>query len=396
MDCVTARVDVDCVARKPGWSLLISHMVNALRKLVRLPGCFWDSIQYHLAGTFFTAKPRMIQFPVCDRCNARCIMCNRWSKEARDEIVIEKIREIFQNRLFSKVEQVNLHGGEPTLRNDLAEICRIVQACCPKLRRIWISTNGFGARRIEKRMLEVLGALDFRKLSALEINLSIDGIGETHDRIRGIKGGFEQAIRTLAILKRLTETHPVRLTIGTVIQPLNLKELDEIDRFGASQGIPVLFQPLMFDEFFNLQQCQELRFSKEDKEAMLGIIEKKLSRGSSPTSFYWCDFLAMSRGKRRMSPCAFDRYVLSLYPTGEVLPCSREDWIIFGNVYEERVDKIWYSPKADAVRRRMKKEVCPNCSAYCAVEFSLQKEFARYFAFYLRRLLSRNSRSLGL
>jgi MoaA/NifB/PqqE/SkfB family radical SAM enzyme len=371
-------------------------MVHQLRQLFRLPGYFWGSVQYHLAGTLYTAKPRMIQFPVCDRCNARCIMCNRWSKEAKDEIGIEKIREVFQNPLFSRVEQVNLHGGEPTLRSDLAEICRIVQDGCPRLKSIWISTNGFGPKRIERRMLEILGALDFRKLSALEINLSIDGIGATHDRIRGVKGGFEQAVNTLMALKRLSEKHPVRVAIGTVIQPLNLKELDDIERFGASHGIPVVFQPLMYDEFFNLQQCQDLRFSKEDQEALLGIIRRKLGRGSSPTNFYWCDFWRISMGKRRRSPCAFDRYVLSLYPTGEVLPCSRKDWIVFGNVHDEAVDRIWYSQKADAVRKRMKREVCPNCPAYCAVEFSLQKEFAVYFAFYLRRLLSKNLNSLAL
>jgi MoaA/NifB/PqqE/SkfB family radical SAM enzyme len=369
--------------------------IRELGQILRLPRCFWDGIQYHLAGTLYTAKPRMIQFPVCDRCNARCIMCNRWSKDAGDEIGIEKIREVFRNPLFSRVEQVNLHGGEPTLRNDLAEICRVVQGNCPRLRRIWISTNGFGSKRIEKRMLEVLGVLDFRRLDALEINVSIDGIGETHDRIRGVKGGFRQAVETLGTLKRLSETKPVRLTIGTVLQPLNLKEVDEIGRFGEDMGVQVLFQPLMFDEFFNLSQCQDLQFSKEDKDALLGIVDQKFSRGASPTSFYWCDFLAMSRGKRRRSPCAFDRYVLSLYPTGEVLPCSRKDWIMFGNVYDKTIDKIWFGPKADAVRKRMRREVCPNCSAYCAVEFSLQKEFVKYFAFYLRRLVFRNTGIIG-
>jgi MoaA/NifB/PqqE/SkfB family radical SAM enzyme len=350
-----------------------------------------DAMSYHLAGTLYTPKPRMIQFPVCDRCNARCIMCNRWSKDARDEMSIEKIREVFGSRLFSMVEQVNLHGGEPTLRDDLAEICRIAQDHCPRLRQIWISTNGFGTRRIEKRLREVLGALDFNRLAALEINVSIDGIGETHDRIRGVKGGFRQVVDTLEVIKKLSETNAVRLTIGTVIQPLNLKELDEIEHLGARFGVPVLFQPLMFDEFFNLSQCEELQFSAKDKEALLQIVEDKLSRGSSLSSYYWSDFLSMSRGNHRRSPCAFDRYILSLYPTGEVLPCSRKDWIVFGSVYDETVEKIWYSKKAGTVRKRMRKEVCPNCSAYCAVEFSLQKEFVRYLVFYLRRLVSGNA-----
>jgi MoaA/NifB/PqqE/SkfB family radical SAM enzyme len=370
------------------------NMMNQFRQLFQLPRYFWGSVHYHLSGVLFTAKPRMVQFPVCDRCNARCIMCNRWSKKATNEIGIEKIREVFRNQLFSKVEQVNLHGGEPTLRDDLAEICRIVQDSCPKLKRIWISTNGIGSKRIEKRLSEILDVLDFRKLEPLEVNVSVDGIGPLHDRIRGVRGGFEQVANTLESLRRMAARYPLRLTIGTVIQPLNLKELDRIERFGASLDIPVFFQPLMFDEFFSLQDRQDLRFSQQDQETLRETIANKLGRGSSTTHFYWCDYLAMTMGKRRRSPCAFDRYVLSLYPTGEVLPCSRKDWILFGSVHEESIDKLWFSQKADSIRERMKREVCPGCSEYCAVEFSLQKEFLRYFAFYMKRLMTQNMNPL--
>jgi MoaA/NifB/PqqE/SkfB family radical SAM enzyme len=365
-----------------------------LKQLLLLPEYLWGSLQYHLAGTLFTPKPRMIQFPVCDRCNARCLMCNRWSKHSKDEISVEKIREVFHSPLFSKVEQVNLHGGEPTLRKDLAEICRVIQHSCPKLSRIWISTNGLGTKRIENRILEILQILDFKRVASLEINVSIDGIGETHDRIRGVEGGFNQAVDTIESIKRLSSAHPIELSIGTVIQPLNLRELERIERFAANMGVPVLFQPLMFDEFFNLQNLQageNLRFSQEEAQLFQTIVKTKLSRGTSLASFYWCDYLGMAAGNHRRSPCAFDRYILSLYPTGEILPCSARDWIFFGNVYEEAVDKIWYSPSANVVRKRMRKEVCPSCSAYCAVEFSLKKEFARYFAFYLRRRIFGNA-----
>ena len=62
----------------------------------------------------------------------------------------------------------------------------------------------------------------------------------------------------------------------------------------------------------------------------------------------------MMKGATRKSPCAFDRYVFSLYPTGEDLPCSREDWILFGNVYEQSPDSIWYSRESKKTRKRMK------------------------------------------
>lgn len=363
-------------------------MMDGLKQIIRFPLSLIGAVNYHIGGFLLTPKPRMIQFPVCDRCNARCIMCFRWKKEIKKEISLDKIREVFSSSLFSKVEDVNLHGGEPTLREDLAEICKIIQDSCPKMKRLWISTNGFGPRRIEKRIQEILDVLDLEKLDALEINVSLDGIGETQDKIRGIKGGFRQCLETIRLLKSLAENSRLTVSIGTVIQPLNINEIDEIEDLAKELGVSVLFQPLMFDEFFNIEDKQKLSFSEEEREKLKNLIEKKLAQGSMTTNFYWSDLLSMMNGARRKSPCAFDRYVLSLYPTGEILPCSQRDWIMFGNVYDQPVERIWHGQKAEEVRKRMRKEVCPTCPSYCGVEFSLHKEFFKYFGFYLRRKIS--------
>jgi MoaA/NifB/PqqE/SkfB family radical SAM enzyme len=312
-------------------------------------------------------------------------MCNRWQKDKSREISIEKIREVFTNSMFSKVEDVCLHGGEPTLRDDLAEICKIIQNSCPNIQRMWISTNGFGAKRIERRIKEILGVLDFKRIRSLDMNISIDGLEETHDTIRGIKGGFKQCIETIKLLKRLSVDHPITLSLGTVIQPLNLYQIDEIEELAKGLRVPINFQPLMFDKFFSIRGDSHLKFSKDDVREFNKIIENKLTGGSSTTNFYWCDFLSMMKGGKRKSPCAFDRYVFSLYPTGEVLPCSREEWIIYGNVYEQPADKIWYSRKAKDINKRMRKEICPTCSFYCSVEFALQKEFFKYLKFYVKK-----------
>ncbi len=358
-----------------------------LEQLFSLPSHILDGVKYHLGGNFFTPKPRMIQFPVCDRCNAKCIMCNRWQKEVKKEISTEKIREVFTNDLFSKIEDVSLHGGEPTLRKDLADICKTIQDAFPKLKQLWISTNGFGPKRIERRIKEILDVLHFSKLNSLDINVSIDGLEETHDKIRGVKGGFRQSIETIQMLMAFQKTFPIKITMGTVIQPLNLYQIDEVQKLAGNLGVPIHFQPLMFDKFFNIPSDSNLRFSKNDLAAFKELIERKLIKDCSTTSFYWRDLLSMMNGNNRKSPCAFDRYVFSLYPTGEVLPCSREDWIVFGDVYSESADKIWFSRNAKEIRKKMRKDVCPTCANYCGVEFSLHKEFFKYLNFYLKNKL---------
>ncbi len=359
--------------------------MNGLERYKRLPGLIAGGITYKLAGFLFTPRPKFVAFPVTFRCNSRCQMCNIWQNpKTTDEIDINKIREIFSNPLFRKVEEVVLHGGEPTLRKDLSEIYRIIQASCPCLKEIFSSTNGLNPRMVERRIGEILEVVDFNGLQ-LTFSVSIDGLKESHEKIRGVPGGFDRAIETLDVLKKFQQRYPIRLGIITVIQPQNLQDLNGVENIAEKYGASLVYQPLMIDTFYeNSASDSRLQFSESDLEEYRDIA-KKLARGSNPASLYWRNFIEMMDGGKRTVPCAFDRYVLSLYPTGEVLPCSKEDWILFGNIYDKPVDEIWYSRRADKIRKKMRKEVCPGCTFYCGVDFTLKKEFFTYFRHILRK-----------
>ena len=359
--------------------------MNKIQHLRNLPLYIKKSIMYKLGGLLFTPKPRVVVFPVNDRCDSRCIMCNRWQKEVKKEISIAKIRKVFSNRLFSKVEQVNIHGGEPTLRSDLAEIFAIIHDSCPNLKQMWLSTNGLNPKRIKKRIDEVLKTINFSKIKIISISVSIDGDKSTHEKIRGVKGGFDQAVETIKILKKLKQDYPIDINISTVIQPLNIYKIDQIEKLAQRLEAPIYFIPLMFDTFFNIDSNPKIIFSENDFTAYRKIIETKFLNNSSPTSLYWQDFLRQRDGAKRNIPCAFDRYIISLYPTGEILPCSRRDWMVYGNVYDKEIDKIWFSSEAKEIRKRMIKEVCPTCNNMCQVEFSLEEEFFTYLGFYLKK-----------
>ncbi len=359
--------------------------MNKSGQYLKLPSYIKRGITYKLGGWLFTPKPRVVVFPVNDRCNSRCIMCNRWKKEIEREISTDKIREVFSSGLFSKVERVNIHGGEPTLRSDLPEIFRIIQSSCPRVNQMWLSTNGLNPERVITRIKEVLSVVDFNKLKVFSIGVSIDGARETHERIRGIKGGFDQTVETVRMLKRLKKEYPLEVNISTVIQPLNLHELDKVERLAEDLDVPVYFIPLMLDTFFNIESTPEIRFSGDDLAAYKKTIREKCIKGSSMSSLYWNDFIGQMDGAKRKIPCAFDRYIISLYPTGEILPCSRRDWLVYGNVYDSKADDIWFSRETRNIRQRMKKEVCPTCSNMCQVEVSLEEEFFTYLKFYLKR-----------
>ena len=124
------------------------------------------------------------------RCNARCTMCNRYKAPSKpeEELSIETIRKL------PPMNFVNVTGGEPFIRQDLEDIIRELYK---KTDRVVISTNGFFTDRI----------IDLcTKFPNLGIRVSIEGLEQTNNEIRGLENGFNRGYTTLKKLKEMN--HP--------------------------------------------------------------------------------------------------------------------------------------------------------------------------------------------
>jgi MoaA/NifB/PqqE/SkfB family radical SAM enzyme len=360
-------------------------MTKDLRLALSLPAHIRNGISYHLAGFLFTPRPKFVCFPVTFRCDSRCQMCNIWQNPPdTPELSLEKIDEIFASRLFKNVEDVVLHGGEPFLRGDIHDIYKIIIKSFSKLKNIMLSTNGLNPKVIEARLQEIL-AVQRPKSLRLTLSISIDGMKSAHEAIRGVQGSFGLALETLQIMKRYQKKSPFQIEIITVIQPQNLNDLEAVKQLARENDVGINFQPLMIDAFYaNSMSDQRLRFSEDQMLAYRRFIGSSLFSQNIARSLYWRNYLEMMEGGKRTLPCAYDRYVFSLYPTGEVLPCSREDWIRFGHVQEKSVDQIWFGQEAKNIRKKMRTLVCPTCDFYCGAEYSLKREFFTLLRYLMR------------
>jgi len=70
------------------------------------------------------------------RCNSKCQMCYIWKNPTLPK---EEISTTILSKLPNGFDNVNITGGEPTLRDDLLEICDVLN---PKAKTLEISTNG--------------------------------------------------------------------------------------------------------------------------------------------------------------------------------------------------------------------------------------------------------------
>ena len=152
------------------------------------------------------------------RCNARCSMCNRYKapSKAEEEISIDTIKKL------PKMYFTNITGGEPFIREDLKEIVRELYK---KSDRIVISTNGFFTDRIVDLCKE---------FPQIGIRISIEGLENTNNEIRGLKDGFNKGYTTL---KTLVDMGMKDVGFGMTVQDKNAPDLVPLYELSNEMGM---------------------------------------------------------------------------------------------------------------------------------------------------------------
>jgi Fe-coproporphyrin III synthase len=160
-------------------------------------------------------------FFVTSHCNSKCRTCFYWEELNRsDDLTFDEIR-----RLSSTMPQFNeiwLSGGEPTLRHELVDVVELFYRD-NGVRSINYPANGV----LPEKLLETLEGIFARAPEIrINLNLALDGIGETHDRIRGVSGNFDRALRSLELLQDLRKRSTgLRLHVNSVVCRDNVDEM---------------------------------------------------------------------------------------------------------------------------------------------------------------------------
>lgn len=198
-----------------------------------------------LLGYVFRRKPWpsefpvVVQFPVNDICDSKCQMCGIWQQKLDEQITVEQARHVFSSSLFRNVRAVGLNGGEPTLRDDLAELGEMLFLTLPKLKSVSLITNGLHAERAIER-IEALYRAVLRLGGHLDVMVSLDGVGDVHDRVRGVQSNFDKAVKVLDKIRRSCPKASVR--VGCTVIRDNVSGLHALLDFCRRRGVYVKFR----------------------------------------------------------------------------------------------------------------------------------------------------------
>lgn len=332
-------------------------------------------------------KPQDLTFlvySVTRKCNSRCVMCNIWKDEYCQELTLQEIKNILCGAFFSKLKYVNLTGGEPFLRKDLAEIVSIFGEL-PHLKAIQIPTNGFLTQKIVETTDSIL-----RQLSPdiyLSISVSIDGDESIHDKIRGTKGAYDKATKTLQQLQSIEDP---RLIVGvaTTVLRANIYSIEEIYNHLKNLSDHVGFYPAISSSSFYRNENNEA-VQKDSLYIQKAIQFFSLIRDNEPEhAFYYDEIVNILQTGIRSFECLAGQKTAYLSADGELFPClmlSDKEGYSFGSPLGGKAIEAWKGTEGSLIRKKLTNNpVCSRCSLSCDLINNLNEEFFEMAFFYLK------------
>src|SRR6202165_1739891 len=310
------------------------------------------------------ALPMNLTISVSYRCNSRCKTCNVWQRP-NDDFTIEEYDKTFAS-IGRDAYWFTFSGGEPTLRKDLPEMVEAAyRHCRPGI--INIPTNGIQDKIIPDRIERVLKAAP---TSDVIINLSLDGIGEKHDIVRGVKGNFERAMRTYAGLKALRGRYKnFTLGVHTVISNFNVDEFENIYAFVRDELKPDSFISQIAEERVELDTVGMgitppiQKYQPVIERLQEGIRNAEFNGVSRITQAFRDRYYDIVKRtlveKRQIIPCLAGVAFAQIAPNGDVWTCCIRAESV-GNLREHNYDfgAAWRTTKADELRRSIKAGEC--------------------------------------
>lgn len=291
------------------------------------------------------------------RCNARCTMCNRYKcpSKPEEELSIETIKKL------PKMYFTNITGGEPFIREDLPSIVRELYK---KSDRIVISTNGFFTDRIIKLCEE---------FPNIGIRISIEGLEQTNNEIRGLEDGYNKGYSTL---KKLVEMKHPDVGFGMTVQDANAKDL--VALYEKSNELNMEFATASLHNSFYFVEAKNII---KDRMMVGKEFEKLINRlleSNSPKKWFRAYFnhglINYIFGQKRLLPCdmSFDTFFID--PYGDVMPCNgTKDKEVMGNLNNQSWQELWTSEKAEQVRNKVR-----NCDRQCWMIGSVSPAMHKY------------------
>lgn len=339
--------------------------------------------------------PIKLTLAVTFMCNSKCKTCNIWQvykkspEKVHEELTTENWKRLF-DEIGDNLGWIEFTGGEPFLRKDIDEIV-IYAYNNTKISAGSLTTNGLLPKRVLQVVEKIIENISNDKI--LNIGISLDGVPEVHDKIRGVSGNFEKAFWLFNELRELKYLYKnLVVHIAYTISQYNAGKFIEFYNFIKQRNYTVSINEITvtlehFTDYYRRRSNREVYKRLKDNlikdiRCYLNILKGECISGgifykvkSSFYKFYLKNIPKFaSKPEQMIIPCVAGTYSAYIDPYGNVYPCTQ--WLIkLGSLREQSFRELWWSKKAKEVRKLIKNGMCPNCWTPCEAQPSWVMNF---------------------
>jgi MoaA/NifB/PqqE/SkfB family radical SAM enzyme len=340
-----------------------------------------------LKATGLPGRPEALSMEVTRRCVAKCVMCNIWQmRPISKELEAGDWLDLLESPALSELKELDITGGEPFLRDDIVELLlgieRLKRRHLRRLCSVAITTNGFLTDKVLKDVGAVIAPLDDAGVT-LVFACGFDAVGETHDRIRRFRGGWERLNATLEGLRELREKHPsLVLGIKTTVTRYNIDEIEKVYRYAEERGLFAIISPYIItaNRYGNIDRENSLALSVEDMQKLKNFYTGSRFRWS----YYRNELLRFFDTGCMAKPCSAGFNYFFIRSTGELYSCPIIEAPL-GNVKDGPFEELIRSSEAAGFRRNILKfPECTICTEPGLERYALPFEGFHYLRQYLR------------
>lgn len=299
--------------------------------------------------------PELVMISPTDKCNLRCRTCWRRDKEGEkfeEGLSLEKIKEVLNDCRKLNVNKIDFTGGgEPFLRDEIFDMIKEAK------------DRGFGVGLTTNS--ELLNRSKITKLVEKEIDeilLSLDGLEQTNDFIRG-EGVYESVVQSLETFQNTN--YEGILGISTVITSKNSDELLDIVKLGESKDVDYVNFIVM-----NLWDSNEEFDPRDKREKITEELERvrKFEKGSDVDTN--ADNITGHGLAERDPPnfCFAPWDMAFINASGEMMACCTLASYyknLLGNLEENSFYELWTGDRLEEFRKEIKngefREKCKEC-----------------------------------
>jgi sulfatase maturation enzyme AslB (radical SAM superfamily) len=284
------------------------------------------------------------------------------------DISPDLLKEALQDPLFSKVRSVGLNGGEFTLVPNFTEILEAVLTL-PKIEHIYLITNGLFPTKLFEYLQTGKVLCDNRSVS-LHLCLSIDGVEEVHEKVRGIPHCFT---KTKAILNELTKNKELYchdFSVGCTLSRYNIANIRETEAFfNDYEDIHVEYHLAIpnkrigtFADYQDYYVMNDERSRHLATEFFYGKYLTATDENYRRQCFANYYFLKKD-GNRRLCTCDFLNRNITIDEQLNVALCATASDNI-GHLMGNSATAIIHGKRAKLERRLLQRKYCDSCIHY--------------------------------